>query len=80
MHKTSVETALETARKMPPLSHYRHGHSFDIMRSDACAWLIAQPAVRQLCWNLCKAALVLDIKTGKWRGSDSTQADGRLNE
>jgi hypothetical protein len=53
---------------MPELPHIHRGRRFSIMESDAVDWLITQPEIRQLVWNMCKAALVLDIKTGNWSG------------
>jgi hypothetical protein len=66
---SSVSRLLEAAKKMPLLAHYHQGRPFDIMRSEAVDWLINQPEIRQMCWNTCKPALVLDIKTGKWCGN-----------
>jgi hypothetical protein len=71
-HQTSMETALAVARRMPEKRHYLPGtHKFDIMRSEATDWLVAQPEIRQHIWNLMKGALVLDLESGKWRGADS---------
>jgi hypothetical protein len=42
------------------------------MESDAAAWLVAQPEIRQWIWNIMKrdGALVLDLENHCWRGVD----------
>ena len=73
--KTSMESELEAARRMLALRHFIPGRRFDVIESPAVDWLCQQDAVRQHVWNVCKAGLVLDIESGKWRGVDSTQSD-----
>lgn len=64
--------AFEAASRMPPLAHIIRGRPFDIMESDAAAWLVAQPEIRQWIWNIMKrdGALVLDLETHRWKGVD----------
>jgi hypothetical protein len=66
-HLNSVETAQAVARQMPERRHFIAGRKFNIAESEAVDWLISQDAIRQLVWNLCKPALVLDIESGKKR-------------
>jgi hypothetical protein len=63
--------ALRTAAKMPLLRHYHPGRRFDIQESEVVDWLVAQPEVRQMVFNLCKraGAIQFDVETGGWRGA-----------
>jgi hypothetical protein len=61
---------------MPLLGHHcRRGESFDIMQSDACRWLIAQPEIRQEIFNFCKHAGAMVFANGKWVGSQTYAAE-----
>jgi len=63
--------------KMPPCDHWPHGsgYGFDIMRSEVCQWLIAQPEARQELFNWCKriGAITYDVETHTWRGVEWKQ-------
>jgi hypothetical protein len=61
--------ALEVASNMPPLAHFTP-MGFDIMRSQAVAWLIKQPEIRQWLWNRLRdtGVITYDVETKTWRG------------
>jgi hypothetical protein len=57
---------------MPCLKHFIRGRSFDIMESEAAAWLVSQPEIRQWLWNIIKrdGSIVLDLENHCWHGAD----------
>jgi hypothetical protein len=66
-----TETAMyRAASRMPPLSHWPAGRTFDIMRSEVCKWMIEQPEIRQTIFNMAKrhGMIVFDLDTKTWRG------------
>jgi hypothetical protein len=65
----SMQRMLAAAKKMPLLAHYHQGQPFDIMTSDVARWLCDQPESRQLIFNFCKSAGVIEFVDGKWVGS-----------
>jgi hypothetical protein len=56
---------------MPSLRHHRAGERFNILESDAVAWLIEQPEVRQWVFNVFKrhGGIPFDPETHCWRGT-----------
>jgi hypothetical protein len=60
---------MKAAAKMPPLPHWSH-QGFDVMRSEVCKWLIAQPELRQELFNWAKrhGVITFDTETHCWRG------------
>ena len=64
--------AMEAARRMPPLPHFVPGRPFDIMESEAAAWLSQQPEIRQWLWNIAKkhGSIILDLEHHCWHGAD----------
>ena len=66
-----VAPGLAAASRMPPLRHFCKNGSFDIMRSEAVAWLVAQPEIRQDLWNWAKrnGVIVFDLEQQRWRGT-----------
>lgn len=67
-----MEIAWDVARRMPSAYHYVPGRPFNIDESQAVNWLLAQPEVKQLVWNMMKPALMLDLEKQKWRGLDAS--------
>jgi len=77
-----VGPALRTAANMPPRIHWpRHRCDFDIMRSEAVQWLIAQPEIRQWIFNMVKhaGAITFDIESRTWRGVEWQQSNVPLS-
>ncbi|WP_435052524.1 hypothetical protein [Faecalibaculum rodentium] len=71
-HSGKVADAMRAAAKrMPPLRHSIPGEPFDIMKSEACAWLLNQPDVRNWVWDRIKdnSAISYDPESGTWSGS-----------
>ena len=63
---------LESAKKMPPLSHSEKNKKFDIQNSAAAKWIINQPEVIQKVFDIAKrkGIIVYDPKTETWQGVD----------
>jgi hypothetical protein len=72
---SGYENMLKSARAMPALRHYHPGCPLDIMQSDVCAWLYAQPEIRQLIFNICKGAGAIVWDNGLWRGAENRDRD-----
>jgi hypothetical protein len=68
---------------MPSLRHHRAGEQFNILESDAVAWLIEQPEVRQWVFNVLKrhGAIQFDTETHCWRGTawSASRENGSVN-
>jgi hypothetical protein len=63
--------AMQAASRMPKLCHWPDdGGGFRIEQSKVCDWLVAQPEIRQLVFNLAKSAgaIQYDLETRTWRG------------
>lgn len=61
---------IETVGKMPPLPHSVPGLAFDINRSEAVQWIMAQPGFKDWVWARMRstARLVWDAESGCWHG------------
>jgi hypothetical protein len=55
---------------MPPLAHSVDGVPFSIDRSEAVAWIMAQPGFKDWVWNKARNSerIAYDKATGKWSG------------
>ena len=64
------DRALAGAALMPVLAHSTGDGPFDIMGSDAAAWLCSLPEVRQYVFDAAKECgyIVYDRESGKWAG------------
>ena len=69
-HYQKPTPEMEAASRMPALCHWPKEGGFDIMRSEVCDWLVAQPEVRQWVFNVCKwhGAITYDMESRTWRG------------
>jgi hypothetical protein len=67
--------ALEVARTMPLLDHYRPGEAFNISRSQAVRWLCSQPEIQQGLFNHFKAAGAIVYDEGRWRGAETQSSE-----
>jgi hypothetical protein len=80
-HTYSQNKALAAAAKMPLLGHHcRRDENFDVMQSDVCRWLIAQPEIRQEIFNFCKHAGAIVFLDGKWVGSTTYAEESARSE
>jgi hypothetical protein len=63
--------ALDVARTMPSLSHHPdRSVPFDLSRSEVIQWLIRQPGIQQIVFDIVKEGKLIwfDEETGKWQG------------
>jgi len=66
-----LSPAMRVAAKCPPLTHWLgHDQSFSIAQSEVVKWLIKQPEVLQLVFNIAKhsGAITFDLDSRCWRG------------
>lgn len=67
MNKTQF---MDMLSKMPPLPHSVDGQPFDIEKSEALAWIMAQPGIKDWIWERAKTTerIVFDKETRRWKG------------
>lgn len=65
-----IESARRASAQMPLLRHSIPGEEFDIMKSEACNWLLSQPEIRSWVWEKMKDNLSIsyDEKFKMWEG------------
>lgn len=64
------QAAVDAAKNMPPLFHKLPEEDFNIRKSKVIWWLIKQPDVLNLIFNLAVSskAITYDPDSGKWQG------------
>lgn len=69
--KTMKRNEMECGRKMPELKHSFDGEKFDIEKSEVVNWLINQPDVKLLIYDLFRvnAYIVYDPEKKTWKGN-----------
>lgn len=67
MNKTQF---MDMLSKMPPLPHSVPDQPFDIEKSEALAWIMAQPGIKQWVWGRAMQSerIVFDKETRHWHG------------